>query len=70
MVVALIEACEKQTAGIPYGPGDIKGSCTSLISRGLVVQKAAAFESDTESSWQVTAEAIEILKSMGIDVSC
>ncbi len=70
MVVTLIEACAKQNAGIPFGPGDIKGSFASLITRGLIIKKLATIKNNNESTWQVTAEAIEMLTSMGIEVSC
>jgi hypothetical protein len=70
MIIALIEACEKQNAGISFGPGDIKGSFASLITRGLVIKKLATIKNHNESSWQVTAEAIVMLTSLGIEVPC
>ena len=69
MVVALIEACAKQNAAIPFGPGDTKGSFACLISRGLIIKKMATIKNNNESTWQVTAEAIEMLTSMGVEVS-
>jgi hypothetical protein len=67
MVVALVDACVKQKHGIPFGPMDIKGgSIGSLITRGLIVHENVV-EKNTQSFWHVTNEAIEILKSMGID---
>ena len=70
MVVALIEACSKQNAGIPFGPGDIKGSFAYLISRGLIIKKLATIKCRNESTWQVTAEAIAMLNVLGIEVGC
>ncbi len=70
MVVALVGACAKQHAGIPFGPGDIKGSFTSLISRGLIVKKEAHVNNRDDSTWLVTTEAIEMLASMGIETLC
>jgi hypothetical protein len=70
MIVALLAACPKQKEGIHFGPGDIKGSFTSLITRGLIIRKEVTTNYITESLWQVTTEAIAILNIMGIKVSC
>jgi hypothetical protein len=70
MVVTLLAACAKQTAGIHFGPGDIKGSFTSLITRGLIIRKEVTKNYITESLWQVTGEAIAILNGTGRKVSC
>jgi len=59
MVVTLLGACAKQTAGILFGPSDIKGSFSSLITRGLIIRKVTK-NSITESLWQVTNEASAI----------
>jgi hypothetical protein len=67
MVVALVEACIKQNDGIPFGPADIKGS-SSLISRGLVVWKPVNLQNVPEGLWQVTPEAVDILRKMGVDI--
>ena len=69
MIVALVEATVKQNQGILFGPADIKGgSFTPLINRGLIVHKEVKTKNHSVSAWQVTPEAIDILKSMGVDV--
>ncbi len=69
MIVALVEASIKQNQGIPFGPADIKGgSFAPLINRGLIVHKEVETKNDNQSLWQVTPEAIKILKTMGVDV--
>jgi hypothetical protein len=69
MIVTLLAACAKQTGNIPFGPGDIKGSFTSLVTRGLIIRKEVTVNYITESLWQVTTEAIAILNIMGLKVS-
>ena len=69
MIDALLAACEKQNKRTPFGPCDIKGSFTSLIKRGLIVRKEVPFTEHT-ASWQVTTEAIAMLKALGIVVAC
>lgn len=68
MIVALVEACTRQQHGIPFGPADIGGSFSSLISRGLVVWKEVNMQSNKQCLWQVTSEAVEMLRRMGVDV--
>lgn len=68
MIVALVEACSRQEYGIPFGPADIGGSFSALISRGLVVWKEVSIQNDSEYLWQVTFEAAEMLRKMGVDV--
>ena len=69
MIVALVEATVKQNRGMPFGPADIKGaSFAPLIKKGLVVHKNVTMLNNTESEWQVTPEAINLLKAMGVDV--
>ncbi len=69
MIVALVEAAVKQNQGIPFGPADIKGgSFAPLIKKGLVVHKNVTIQNNVESLWQVTPEAINLLKAMGVDV--
>ncbi len=69
MIVTLVEALAKQNQGIPFGPVDIKGgSFGSLIKRGLVVHKEVTVKNNIQSIWQVTPEAMEILKDMGVDI--
>ena len=69
MIVALVEAAIKQSQGIPFGPADIKGaSFAPLIKRGLIVHKQVPGRKPSQSFWQVTPEAINILKDLGVDV--
>jgi hypothetical protein len=68
MIVALVEACTRQQHGIPFGPADIKGSFSFLISRGLVAWTDVASQSEMQSLWQVTPEAVDMLRKMGVDV--
>ena len=69
MVISLIAACEKQRSGIPFGPSDIKGSFTALITRGLIVRKKETTSMDA-LTWHITVEAIDMLKAMGIKIEC
>lgn len=62
MVVALIEAYAKQRKNIPFGPKDVNGSFMPLITRGLIIKRDTAIHEETKSSWQVTPEAIDLLK--------
>ena len=66
MIVALIEACERQKQGLLFGPCDLKGSFTALIKRGLIISKKININGRPESSWHVTAEALEMLKVLGV----
>ena len=70
MTIALLDACEKQNHKIPFGPNNVKGSITSLITRGLIEQKKVNWNGRNELLWQVTDESFAILKRMGIDVPC
>jgi hypothetical protein len=70
MISALLKACAKQKEGIPFGPGDMKGSFTSLITRGLIIRKDVIVPEHTESLWQVTTEAIKLLNTKGIKIPC
>ena len=67
MIVALVESYTRQQYGIPFGPADIGGSFSFLISRGLVVWKEVNIQNDSQYLWQVTSEAVEMLKKMGVD---
>ena len=67
MIVALLAACKKQKKRTPFGPCDIRGSFTSLITRGLIIRNEATINELT-SSWQVTTEAIAMLRAIGIAV--
>ncbi|HEV8083194.1 MAG TPA: hypothetical protein VGP55_08345 [Chitinophagaceae bacterium] len=70
MINTLLDACEKQKEGIRFGPTDIKGSLGVLITRGLIVRREVAINKHIESLWQVSPEAIEMLKVNGISVTC
>src|SRR6478672_3985880 len=70
MITKLLAACAKERAGIFYGPQDIKGSLTSLISRGLIIRIEITNKGQTESIWHVANEAIEMMKTQGINVVC
>ena len=68
MVTSLLAACAKQKAEIPFGHNDIKGSFMALIKRGLIIKKEEVANEQNAVTWQVTAEAIEMLKAMQIEV--
>jgi len=70
MVQTLLAACKKQHKDIPYGPADIKGSFIALVTRGLIIRKQITKNDRSELSWQVTSEAIQLLKNMGFEISC
>lgn len=70
MIIALIEACEKQRKGHLFVPKDLKNSFTALIKRGLTTTKEIIIDEKADTSWQVTTEAIDILTAIGIEVSC
>jgi hypothetical protein len=70
MITTLLAACKKQNKGIPFGPNDVKGSFITLIARGLIINKGLTTNYPNDSSWQVTPEAMAILKLMGIEVVC
>jgi hypothetical protein len=70
MVQTLMAACKKQNQGIHFGPSDIKGSFIALVTRGLIIRKQITKNDQSELLWQVTNEAIQLLKNMGIKISC
>lgn len=70
MIDTLLAACQKQREKIPYGPMDIKRSFMALVNRGLIVRRHANTNEETEQLWQVTTEAISMLRVKGIDVIC
>ena len=59
-------AIEKQKKNVPFGPNNIRGSITTLITRGLIVRKKIILMGHAESQWQVTEEAMGMLKNLGI----
>jgi len=67
MIVTLTEAFVKQQHGIPFGPVDMQGrSFISLIKRGLIVRKEVTMENKKQSVWQLTPQAIDILRKLGV----
>ena len=70
MIVALIEACDKQSRGLIFTPKNITGSFTSLVRRGLIAIKENITNGEPKTKWQVTSEAVEMLKAIGLDVPC
>ena len=70
MIATLVQACNKQKAKIAFGPSDLKGACIALINRGLIVRKnVAVIDGYNNDQWQVSDEAISLLKSIGIEVN-
>lgn len=69
MIAALLSACAKQKEGLGFGPSDIKGSLVSLINRGLITRKKVPLH-DENVSWEVTPEAVAMLKAIGIETAC
>ncbi|MDQ6903245.1 MAG: hypothetical protein M3139_09565 [Bacteroidota bacterium] len=69
MKLTLLAAWKKQNEGLPFGPSDIKGAFMALIKRGLIIRTDVIINNTTESSWQITKEAISLLKSMQADRS-
>jgi hypothetical protein len=70
MIDTLLAACEKQNENVPFGPADIKGSFSALVNRGLIIRKEAYRHQHKELLWQVTREAISMLRILGIIVAC
>jgi hypothetical protein len=67
MIVALLNALEKQKKEIPFGSINVRGSFTSLITRGLIVGKELTINGHKEFLWQVTEDAIAMLENLGIE---
>ena len=67
MIDKLLAAIALEREGLFFGPQDIKGSLTSLISRGLIIRIEITMNGQTDSIWHVTYEAIEMLKAVGIE---
>jgi hypothetical protein len=70
MITKLLAAYALERQGLFFGPRDIKGSLTSLINRGLIIRMEILLNDKTKTIWHVNYEAIEMLKSLGIDVIC
>lgn len=67
MIDTLLAACAKQKEKIPFGPIDIKRSFTALVNRGLIIRENVCINKDTKLLWQVSNEAILILRAIGIE---
>ena len=70
MIAKLVAAYALEKQGLFFGPQDIKGSLTSLINRGLIVRIEIPMKNKTGSILHVSYEAIEMLKTLGIDAIC
>jgi hypothetical protein len=68
MIATLLAACEKQAKKIPFGPKEVGHSFTVLIKRGLIVSKQITTDGQPQSTWQVTDEAIQMLRALGIEI--
>jgi hypothetical protein len=69
MIIALRAACAKQKEGVSFSPSDIRRSFIPLVKRGLIIRNNEHFFGK-KISWKVTAEAIAMLKNIGIETSC
>jgi hypothetical protein len=69
MVASLQLMCAKQKAKIPLNFKDGHGAFTALVTRGLIVSKDIISNGQRETIWEVTDEAIDMLKDLGINVS-
>ena len=70
MIDTLLAACEKQKENIPFGPADIKRSFIALVNRGLITREEVSVHEKKEFQWQVSKQAISMLKFLGIVVAC
>ena len=70
MIETLLAACKKQHEKISFGPTDIKRSFAALISRGLIIREEVNIHENKGMQWQVTKQAISMLKSLGVIVAC
>jgi hypothetical protein len=70
MIEALQRACSKQHAGIPFGQAEIDGSFLPLINRGLLKVTPKNKSTVNKPVWQVSEEAIDMLRSLGIKIEC
>jgi hypothetical protein len=68
MIMALVAAYTKQKNGISFGPSDVRRSFIPLVKRGLIVRSDKHFI-DKKISWKITAQAITMLKNIGIETS-
>ena len=69
MIDTLLAACEKQKEKIPFGPTDIKRSFMALVNRGLITREEVNIQENKELQWQVSKQAISMLKTLGVVVA-
>lgn len=70
MIQTLKVACDKQSKGIFFGPQDVKGSCITLINRGLIASHTVERRGKTRETWYVTPQAIAMLAEADIKHLC
>jgi hypothetical protein len=68
MINSLVAACIKQNKNIAFGPADIQGSFLSLVNRGLIKNESTTINGHLKQRWEVTQEAISLLKELGIEI--
>ena len=66
MIKTLKDACDKQSRGIFFGPQDVKGSCVTLINRGLIASHTVERRGKSRNAWYVTSLAIAMLADADI----
>ncbi len=66
MIDTLLAACKKQKQHVSFGPTDIKGSFEALVKRGLIIRTEVKGYEKKELQWQVTRQAILMLKFWGL----
>jgi len=69
MIDTLLAACEKQQEKVPFGPNDIKRSFMALVNRGLIIRETVNMLEKKELQWQVSKQAISMLKNLGVIVA-
>ena len=70
MIQTLRNACEKQNRGVFFGPQDVKGSCITLINRGLIASHTVEKKGKSREVWYVTSLAISMLAEADIKILC
>lgn len=68
MIRTLLRIIVKQKENVPFGQRDIKGSFGVLVERGLIESKPVMVGGQTEHTWEVTKEAVEMLEKQGIKI--
>jgi hypothetical protein len=70
MLASLMLAYARQKKNIPINEDSINGSFSALIARGFVSLEQVTTMGYTESVWQVSNEAIDLLKDYGYNIEC